>query len=223
VAGRDPKDLSAAEARALVGLVPQTPSDLLYLPSVDEELAQADRDADASGPSARELLDGFLPGIAGDRHPRDLSEGQRLLLVLSVQLRAAPAVVLLDEPTRGLDYGAKHALRRTVAALAASGHSVVISTHDVEFVALVADRVVVMADGEIVADGPCREVIAASPAFAPQVAKILAPLRYLTVEEVAGDLGALAPAVPPAVAAPPAAVRPPAAAPSHARSAGRPA
>jgi energy-coupling factor transporter ATP-binding protein EcfA2 len=193
VGGRDPKGLGAREARALVGLVPQTPTDLLYLTSVDEELAQADREAGSKGRGAREMLDGFLPGIAGDSHPRDLSEGQRLLLVLSVQLRSAPKVILLDEPTRGLDYGAKQALRRTVAGLAASGHSIVISTHDVEFVALVADRVVVMADGEIVADGPGRDVIAASPAFAPQVAKILAPLPYLTVDEVAGGLRTLGP------------------------------
>ena len=58
----------------------------------------------------------------------------------------------------------------------------VVATHDVEFVAAVADRVVVMAEGEVVADGPTPEVMAASPAFAPQVAKILAPLEYLTTD-----------------------------------------
>ncbi|MEU1281601.1 ATP-binding cassette domain-containing protein [Streptomyces sp. NPDC005805] len=190
--GRDPKELGAAEARRLVGLVPQTPTDLLYLESVDAELAQADEESGTTAktagdggpvPSARELLDRLAPGIDGATHPRDLSEGQKLALVLAVQLAAAPEVLLLDEPTRGLDYRAKAQLVRTVDALAAEGRAVVVSTHDVEFVARAADRVVVMAEGEIVADGPTDEVIVASPVFAPQVAKILAPLPCLTVDQ----------------------------------------
>ena len=104
--------------------------------------------------------------------------------MLAVQLVASPRVVLLDEPTRGLDYRAKRALGRILRGLAAAGHAVAVSTHDVEFVATTADRVVVMAEGEIVADGPTASVIVASPAFAPQVAKILAPRPWLTVEQL---------------------------------------
>jgi energy-coupling factor transport system ATP-binding protein len=184
VGGDDPKKLPAAQARARVGLVPQTPSDLLYLGTVRAELEQADRESGPATTSARDLLDRLAPGIPDDIHPRDLSEGQRLSLVLAVQLRAAPAVVLLDEPTRGLDYPAKQALVRIVDGLAAEGRTVVVSTHDVEFVASAADRVIVMAQGEIVADGPTTDVIVASPMFAPQIAKILAPLPYLTVAQV---------------------------------------
>ena len=69
--------------------------------------------------------------------------------------------------------------------LAADGHAVVLATHDVELAATVADRTVVLADGEVVSDGPSREVVVSSPAFAPQVAKVLAPLPWLTVAEVA--------------------------------------
>ncbi|MFJ4183785.1 ABC transporter ATP-binding protein [Kitasatospora sp. NPDC089509] len=187
--GGDPKKLSAADARRLVGLVPQTPTDLLYLESVRDELAQADRESGTEGPTAREILDRLAPGIPDRSHPRDLSEGQKLALVLAVQLAAAPTVVLLDEPTRGLDYAAKEALVRIVDQLAAEGRSVVISTHDVEFVASAADRVVVLAEGEVVADGPTAEVVTASPTFAPQAAKILAPLPYLTVHQVGAALG----------------------------------
>jgi energy-coupling factor transport system ATP-binding protein len=183
--GQDPKPLSPRRARALVGLVSQTPADLLYLETVRAELEQADAEsAGADSPPARALLDRLAPGIADTIHPRDLSEGQRLALVLAVQLRAAPPVVLLDEPTRGLDYKAKRALVRIVDELAAEGRAVVIATHDVEFVAAAADRVVVMAEGDVVADGPTADVVVSSPAFAPQVAKILAPLEYLTVEQV---------------------------------------
>lgn len=192
--GSDPKNLSAAEARALVGLVPQTPTDLLYLESVKQELDQADIESSASvsdgGLTARVILDRLAPGIDGGAHPRDLSEGQKLALVLAIQLTAAPRVLLLDEPTRGLDYRAKTQLISMVDELAAGGRSVVISTHDVEFAARAADRVVVMAEGDIVADGPTTEVIVASPVFAPQVAKILSPLPYLTVDQVASVLPA---------------------------------
>ncbi|MFJ4686747.1 ABC transporter ATP-binding protein [Streptomyces sp. NPDC088789] len=181
--GTDPHTVSAARARTLVGLVPQTPADLLYLESVKQELDQADSESGA-GPGAREILDRLAPGIPGTTHPRDLSEGQRLSLVLAVQLSAAPRVLLLDEPTRGLDYRAKSVLIGIVDTLAADGTAVVISTHDVEFAARAADRVVVMAEGDLVADGPTAEVIVASPVFAPQTAKILAPLPYLTVDQV---------------------------------------
>ncbi|MFJ4790316.1 ABC transporter ATP-binding protein [Streptomyces sp. NPDC088794] len=179
----DPHALSSAEARRAVGLVPQTPADLLYLESVKQELGQADTES-AGGEPARAILDRLAPGIPDDTHPRDLSEGQKLALVLAIQLSAAPRVLLLDEPTRGLDYRAKTELVRIVDALAAEGRAVVIATHDVEFVARAADRVVVMAEGDIVADGPTAEVITASPVFAPQTAKILAPLPFLTVDQV---------------------------------------
>lgn len=180
----DPATLSPGRARELVGLVPQTPSDLLYLASVAQECAQADDDARAPVGTCAQLLARLAVGIDPQAHPRDLSEGQRLALVLAIQLTASPAVVLLDEPTRGLDYRAKAALSEVLAELAAQGRAVVVATHDVEFVANTASRVVVLAAGEVVADGPTAAVVVASPAFAPQVAKILAPLEYLNVTQV---------------------------------------
>jgi energy-coupling factor transport system ATP-binding protein len=186
VGGTDPKALPPAKARALVGLVPQNPADLLYLDTVAQECTQADHESShASSPPARTLLHSLAPEIRDDTHPRDLSEGQRLALVLALQLAAAPEVVLLDEPTRGLDYQGKRNLVTIVDRLAADGRAVLISTHDVEFAASAADRVVVMAAGDVVADGPTPEVVVASPAFAPQISKILAPLHYLTVDQVA--------------------------------------
>ena len=190
-AGADPARLSPARARRLVGLVPQTPADLLYLDTVEAELDEADRDvSDSPGPAtARDILDEIAPGIPGDAHPRDLSAGQQLALVLAIQLTAAPSVILLDEPTRGLDYQAKASLTVVLDSLAARGHAIVVATHDVEFVTRACDRVVVMAEGEIVTDGPTATVLTASPTFAPQVAKVLAPLPYLTEAQVAAGLG----------------------------------
>ena len=98
-------------------------------------------------------------------------------------LAARPQVLLLDEPTRGLDYAAKRALAQILRDLAEEGHAVMVATHDVEFVASAADDVVVLADGEVVSAGPVRRVVAESPAFAPQVTKVLgAP--WLRVDEV---------------------------------------
>jgi energy-coupling factor transport system ATP-binding protein len=148
----------------------------------------ADLDAGAAPGTCRATLDRVVPGIPGDAHPRDLSEGQRLAVVLALTLVAAPAVLLLDEPTRGLDYPGKAALAALLRSLAEAGTAVVCSTHDVEFAAEVASRVVILADGEVVADGPADDVLVASPTFAPQVAKVLAPLRLLTVAQVAASL-----------------------------------
>ena len=184
VEGDDPADLEPARARLRVGLVPHNPSDLLYLDSVGGELGRADAEAGSTSGSTRATLDRLAPGVADETHPRDLSEGQRLSLVLAIQLAGAPTVLLLDEPTRGLDYRAKRDLGRILGDLAAAGHAIVVATHDVEFVAETAHRVIVMAEGEVVADGPTADVIVASPAFAPQVAKILAPRPWLTVEQL---------------------------------------
>jgi energy-coupling factor transporter ATP-binding protein EcfA2 len=179
VDGVDPGPEPTARRRELVGLVPQTAADLLYLESVTDECAAAD----GGTGECRKLLDRLVPGVPDDAHPRDLSEGQRLALALAVVLVSSPPVLLLDEPTRGLDYPAKAELAEVLRRQAADGNAVMVATHDVEFAAQAADRVVVLAEGEVVSDGTTREVLAASPAFAPQVTKILGP-GWLRVDEV---------------------------------------
>jgi energy-coupling factor transport system ATP-binding protein len=130
----------------------------------------------------------LAPGIDDDTHPRDLSEGQRLALALAIVLAADPPIVLLDEPTRGLDYPAKQQLVAILNSLALEGRCVLLATHDVELAADVATRVIVLADGEIVADGPAPDVVIGSPMFAPQVSKVLSPQPWLTVAQVARAL-----------------------------------
>ena len=190
VGGVDPRRARPKELVGVVGLVPQEPGDLLYAASVAAECVQADKDFGAEAGSCRAVLRRLAPEVADESHPRDLSEGQRLCLALAVVLSGKPPLLLLDEPTRGLDYGAKTRLVGILRDLAAAGHAVLLSTHDVELVAEVATRVMVLADGELVGDGETAAVIAGSPAFAPQVAKILAPLPFLTVGQVAEALEA---------------------------------
>ncbi|MFG2792670.1 ABC transporter ATP-binding protein [Streptomyces sp. NPDC048419] len=179
-----PKDLVRR-----VGLVPQEPRDLLYADTVAAECAAADRDAQTDPGTCRALVTKLLPGIPDDTHPRDLSEGQRLTLALAVVLTASPPLLLLDEPTRGLDYAAKARLVTLLRALAAEGHAIILATHDVELAAELAHRVVLLAEGEVIADGPTAEVVVSSPSFAPQVTKILAPQEWLTVAQVREALG----------------------------------
>ncbi|MBD0689909.1 ABC transporter ATP-binding protein [Streptomyces sp. CBMA123] len=190
VGGRAPHRTRPAELIRHVGLVPQDPRDLLYGESVTAECAAADADAGAVPGTCRALVERLLPGIADTTHPRDLSEGQRLTLALAVVLTARPPLLLLDEPTRGLDYAAKARLVRILRTLAAEGHAVLLATHDVELAAELAHRTLILAEGEIVADGPTASVVVSSPAFAPQVSKVLTPGPWLTVQQVAEALSA---------------------------------
>ena len=184
VGGQDPRRSSAAQARGLVTLVPQSAGDLLYLHTVAAECAQADAESGVAAGTTAALLSRLGADLPPQQHPRDLSEGQRLALVLAIQLASEPGVILLDEPTRGLDYEMKDQLRRILRGLAAEGRCILLSTHDVEFAAACCDRTLIMADGDIVADGPTREVLTSSPAFAPQVAKVFRPVSLLHADEV---------------------------------------
>ncbi|MEU6771502.1 ATP-binding cassette domain-containing protein [Streptomyces sp. NPDC046759] len=184
VGGLAPHRAAPRDLVRRAGLVPQEPRDLLYADTVADECAAADRDAGAAPGTCRSLVSALLPGVADDVHPRDLSEGQCLALALAVVLTARPPLILLDEPTRGLDYAAKGRLAGVLRELAAEGHAIVMATHDVELAAEIAHRVVLLADGEVIADGPTAQIVVSSPSFAPQVTKILAPQRWLTVAEV---------------------------------------
>ncbi|MGX1761023.1 ABC transporter ATP-binding protein [Streptomyces lydicus] len=190
VGGVTPHRTSPRALLRHAGLVPQEPRDLLYADTVAAECTAADQDADAAPGSCRALVTRLLPDVPDSVHPRDLSEGQRLALALAIVLTARPPLLLLDEPTRGLDYAAKARLIEVLRTLAAEGHAIVLATHDVELAAELAHRVVLLADGEIVADGPTDEVVVSSPSFAPQVAKVLSPLPWLTVPQVAHALEA---------------------------------
>ncbi|MDO9484548.1 MAG: ATP-binding cassette domain-containing protein, partial [Actinomycetota bacterium] len=189
--GRDASTLKGSDLLKSVGLVPQVPGDLLEATTVAAECKAADRDAQADAGTARALLALLAPEILDTTHPRDLSEGQRLLLALAVVLAARPPLLLLDEPTRGLDYPTKIRLANVLRDLASAGHGIMLATHDVELAAEVATRVMVIAEGEIVADGSTADVVVSSPMFAPQVAKVLAPHAWLTVSDVVATMGPL--------------------------------
>lgn len=180
----NPAKISARELIHHVGLVPQEPSDLFEAQNVAIECRNSDSDAGCEPGTTRALLALMAPEIVDSTHPRDLSEGQQMILALCIIVAAKPPLLLLDEPTRGLDYPTKTKLADILRGLAETGHCVIMATHDVELVADLATRVIMLGDSEIVADGPTGNVITSSPMFAPQVAKILAPEQWLTVNQV---------------------------------------
>ena len=162
--------------------VPQDPNSLLFAPTVRREVQQTLRllgRPDAT--RVDEWLERLgLSELAG-RHPRSLSGGERQRVAVAAVAVGGADVLLLDEPTRGMDAASRRALERAVREHAAGGGAVLLATHDVELAARSATRAVVLGDGEVVAAGPARSVLAGS-LFAPQVLRVLPP--YLTVEEV---------------------------------------
>ncbi len=169
-----------------VGYLPQTPDDLLFADTVAEELNITLRNhglLDAPPLSPAALLDRLGLAHVREHYPRDLSVGQRQRVALGAITVTRPRLLLLDEPTRGLDYRAKQALVQLLRAWQAEGTAILLITHDVELVAQVAERVVVLRAGQVVAD-TAPELLPTSSLFAPQVARLFPGRGWLTPEDV---------------------------------------
>jgi len=171
----------------LVGYLPQDPSALLFAERVRDELLASRRAAQSRSsrplPEINDLLERLgLDGLE-ERHPRSLSGGQRQRVAIGAVLAGGPRVVLLDEPTRGMDGLRKVELAQLLRLIVRDGTAIVLATHDVELAATVASRVVMLGGGQVVADGSPQEVLGTALSYGPQMAKIYGP-EFLTVEEV---------------------------------------
>jgi len=167
-----------------VGYVPQDPSSLLFADTVREEL-DFTRRAHGQPPADHEqwLARMGLSGL-GERYPRELSVGERQRVALAAILVAEPDVLLLDEPTRGLDPLEKASLSEFLQDQCERGRTVVVATHDVELAAKTAQRVTILSEGQIVADGPTHEVMAESTVFGTQINRLFHDPRLMTVQDV---------------------------------------
>jgi energy-coupling factor transport system ATP-binding protein len=147
-------------------LLTQSPSDFITRERVGDELP---------GVHGRDALEAAGLAWAVERDPRDLSGGERQRLALAVVMggRVDPGLVCLDEPTRGMDRARKDELSVALEAMAADGTAVLLATHDVEFAARFAQRVILLGEGRVIADGPAAEVLAGGWYFATEVARIL--------------------------------------------------
>ena len=166
-----------------VAAVPQDPSALLFATTVRAEVAHTlQLLGRPDGGEVERWIDALGLTPVAHRHPRSLSSGERQRVAIAAVAVGGAEVLLLDEPTRGMDAPSRTALERAITAHAASGGAVVLATHDVELAARTASRVVVLGDGDVVADGGARDVLSGS-LFAPQTLRVLPP--FLTVDEVA--------------------------------------
>lgn len=159
-------------------MVPQSPGDLFVRERISEELP---------GPDGERALAAVGLTGAAEADPRDLSGGERQRLALAITMAgrtegALPGIICLDEPTRGMDTARKHELASRLRQLAGEGPAVLVATHDVEFAATLAERVVLMGEGEVIADGTAEEVLSGGWYFATEVARALGAGGPITPE-----------------------------------------
>jgi energy-coupling factor transport system ATP-binding protein len=164
-AAHNPQALIERTVRERVGtvtLVPSEPSSLFLCSSVAEELALADKVAGVPQGFTALTFESLLPGgteALGTAHPRDLSRGQQACLAIALQMSHKPAVVLLDEPTRGLDEAAEVAFAEVVGCVVETGTAAVIAAHHRDAGSLVASRVLLLEAGQLVQDS-VKQVVA---------------------------------------------------------------
>ena len=175
------------EAPNGIALLTQNPSDYLVRERVGDELPGD------QGSAALRVV-GLEDAVDAD--PRDLSGGERQRLALAIALAgrmegdALTGLVALDEPTRGMDRARKDDLVELIGELAGRGAGVLVATHDVEFAAAFAERVVLLGDGVVIADGPATEILSGGWYFATEVARVLDLPGVITPEQGAEALSA---------------------------------
>ena len=188
-ANQDTSKMTPSERLSFITMVPQNAADLLFLNTLADELSESDRFAKVAESTTATIFASLAGRVDPKRHPRDLSAGQQLALVLALQLVKGANVLLLDEPTRGLDYEAKRELANQLAILKLQGKAVLLASHDIEFVAQVADRIVVLEQGRIVEGGSPGEVLAFGKPLASQIAQIVQlPGVVCLADIIEGDL-----------------------------------
>jgi energy-coupling factor transporter ATP-binding protein EcfA2 len=187
ILGRSNRGRSVAEICQQVAYLPQDPNALLFSDTVRDELLVTLANHKISGPAALQRAEALLGklGLAqlAEAYPRDLSVGERQRVALAAVSVTEPQIFLLDEPTRGLDYAAKTRLAELLNMWRTEGKALLIVTHDVEFAATIADRIVLLGSAGVTADGPASQILGASPLFAPQVARLFPQTGWLTSDQ----------------------------------------
>jgi energy-coupling factor transport system ATP-binding protein len=187
IGSQDIRNRGVADICREVGYLPQDPNALLFADSVEEELLITLRNhrlsLDDAPISPRILLERLGLETKMMIYPRDLSVGERQRVALGAIMITQPNALLLDEPTRGLDYEAKNKLGQMLSQWCSEGLSVLLVTHDVEFAASVSDRVLLMDNGEIVQQGSTFEVMNAQSQYATQITRLFPGSGWLTPEQ----------------------------------------
>jgi energy-coupling factor transporter ATP-binding protein EcfA2 len=182
--GKDIRGQNVEDIARRVGYVPQNPNSMLFADTLRAELDFTRRSHGLTTGDHDELLQRLHLSSFADSYPRDLSGGERQRAAMAAVLVADPDVILLDEPTRGLDYDHKQSLAQFLTHKQHEGKAIVMSTHDVELVAQCAERVVILGEGQIVVDGPARQVMSDSMVFSSQISKLFRDERFVALDDV---------------------------------------
>jgi len=205
VDGLDTRTTPTHEIVKRVGYVFQNPSHQIFESKVRDEVAYGPRNLGLSEEEVSERVKWALSlvGLEGfeDHNPYDLDYGKMKLLTVASVLAMKPKVLILDEPTTGQDHAGRHVLAKLVRELNDEGFTIVVITHDMRFVAEVAERTVLVAEGQILLDGPTREVLyavdvlrkaAIKPPQIVQLSLILrdkgVPLSAITLDEAVKEI-----------------------------------
>lgn len=184
IEGKDPAKLNNLDRINLVAMVPQKASDLLFLDSLGKELAESDSFSQVASGTTSSIFANLVGRVDPGIHPRDLSNGQQIALVLASQLTKNAPLVLLDEPTRGLDYTAKQELSKSLQKLKRDGKAILVASHDVEFLAALCDQILVLEKGQLIASGTPAEIFLPGTEFATQVADITKTPGVLSIDQI---------------------------------------
>ncbi|MBI4282902.1 MAG: ABC transporter ATP-binding protein [Chloroflexi bacterium] len=200
VDGNETRMATVADLARMVGFVFQNPNDHLFADTVEEEIAFALKNRGASreviGAKVDEMLERFRITEYRKEYPRSLSGGERQRVAMASVLVTEPDILVMDEPTRGMDYKLKSELMGFLRRYTRQGKTVILITHDIETVAEYADRVILLSEGQIVVDGTRHEVLSGALLFSPQVNRLVqswtehgVPGDILTVDELMRVLG----------------------------------
>ena len=172
------------------GMLPQNPDDLLFADTVTEELAVTLHNHGIAAPPepVPDLLARLGLSEVADAYPRDLSSGQRQRVALGAVTVTRPGIILLDEPTRGLDGRFKQKMLEIWRGWLADGLSLLVVTHDVELAAQIADWTIVLDHGRVQAAGPPHRVLDGSSPFVTETARLFPGRGWLTPAEALQEL-----------------------------------
>lgn len=183
VCEKDPATLSGSELVNLIAIVPQEPVDLLLEESLSEVFTANDKRRKLpEGSTVKAAATLGLPDLR-ERHPRQLSEGQRLLAALATIVASNAKVILLDEPTRGLDQQGRQILGQALTLLARDNRLVVVATHDLDWAAEVSTHAAVLESGRLVVNGSAGDVMTGSRLSAPSVARVFWPAPVWNLQQ----------------------------------------
>jgi energy-coupling factor transporter ATP-binding protein EcfA2 len=198
--GVDTSKSTVAELSRRVGYVFQNPNDHLFADTVEDEIAFSLRNRGAAETQIAQAVEGMLDEFELGRYrksyPRNLSGGEKQRVALASVLAGQPEVIVLDEPTRGMDYSLKKKLIAYLDGYRHRGNTVIMVSHDVETVAECAQRVVLLSEGRVVVEGNKREVLAKALLFSPQINRLAQALSgygvadtTLTLSEMLEQIG----------------------------------